>query len=77
VYVHPHRLALGTELLYQRGGGMQNALVSLGGCYKDKNWEASARLGLHAWNVTFLQRSVKDLALVAEIDGSLVQVSVL
>ena len=71
-----HRLALGTELLYQRGGGMQNALLSLGESYRGKSWEAAARLGLHAWHVSFLEKATKDVALVAELDGNLVQVCV-
>ena len=71
-----HRLALGTELLYQRGSGMQNALLSLGGYYRAKTWEATARLGLHAWHVSFLEKASKDVVLMAECDGNLVQVRV-
>ncbi len=54
---------------------MQTALLSLGGSYRGQDWEASARVGLHSWHVTYLQK-LKDLVLVAECDGSLMQVSV-
>ena len=55
---------------------MQNALLSLGGYYRTKTWEATARLGLHAWHVSFLEKASKDVVLMAECDGNLVQVCV-
>ena len=70
-----HSLSLGTELLYQVGGGMQNALLSLGGRYKARDWELAARLGMHAWHITY-HHQLKDLVLMAECDGSLMQVRV-
>ena len=60
--------------MVQRGGGMEAGMLSLGGAYKCEEWEASARLGLHAWHLTYLHK-MKDLALVAECEGSLMQVS--
>ena len=60
--------------MFQRGGGMEVAMLSLGGAYKTETWEASARAGLHAWHLTYLYK-MKDLALVAECDGNLMQVS--
>ena len=69
----PHRLSLGAEVMFQRGGGMEAAMLSLGGAYRCEEWEATARLGLHAWHLTYLHK-MKDLALVAECEGSLMQV---
>ncbi len=68
------RLSLGTELLYQKAGPNQTALLSLGGQYRGSDWEASARVGLHSWQLTYHQR-LKDLVLMAECEGSLMQVS--
>jgi mitochondrial import receptor subunit TOM40 len=48
------KLSLGTELLFQRGGGMEVGLLSLGGMYKATGWEASGKLGMHAWNLSYL-----------------------
>ena len=55
---------------------MQNALLSLGGSYRGTSWEAAARLGLHAWHVSFWEKATKDVSLVAELDGNLVLVRV-
>ena len=52
---------------------MQNALLSLGGRYKAQDWELAARLGLHSWHVAY-HHQLKDLVLMAECDGSLMQV---
>lgn len=69
------RLALGCELLYQRAGdGMQNAVISLGGYYRAQDWEATAKLGLHSMSFTYQQRFRDYLTLVADIEGSLMQV---
>ena len=59
--------------MFQKGGGMEAAMLSLGGAYKCEDWEASTRLGLHAWHLTYLHK-LKDLSLVAECEGSLMQV---
>ena len=69
------RLSLGAELLYQRASGMQTALLSVGGAYKTQHWEAAARLGVHAWYLSY-QHRIKDLTLVADCEGSLMQVRV-
>ena len=53
------RLSLGTELLLQKGGDMEVGLLSVGGAYKSENWEATAKLGMHAWNLTYLHKSSK------------------
>ena len=31
----------------------------MGGAYKAENWEATAKLGMHAWNLTYLHKSSK------------------
>ena len=59
--------------MFQRGGGMEAAMLSVGGAYRCKEWEATARLGLHSWHLTYLHK-MKDLDLVAECDGNLMQV---
>ena len=61
--------------MVQRGGGLEAGMLSLGGAYRCKEWEATARLGLHAWHLTYLHK-LKDLDLVAECEGSLMQVCV-
>ena len=55
----PIRLSLGTELLIQKGGGMEAGLLSLGGGYKTDNWETTAKIGMHAWNLTYIHKSSK------------------
>ena len=52
---------------------MQNALLTLGGWYKAADWEATVRVGLHSWQVTY-QHQLKDLSLIAECNGNLMQV---
>ena len=52
---------------------MEAAMLSVGGAYRCKEWEATARLGLHAWHLTYLHK-LKDLDLVAECEGNLMQV---
>lgn len=68
------RFALGSELVYQMSGGMQGAMVSVGGYYKADMWEASARIGLHSWNVNYYQKLDRNFLLLASLDGSLMQV---
>ncbi len=55
---------------------MQGAMLSLGGYYRAKMWEASARLGFHSWNVNYHQKLDKNFVLMASLDGSLMQVLV-
>lgn len=74
--VRPSRFALGSELVYQRSGGMQGAMISLGGYYKAPMWEASAKLGMHAWSINYHQMLDKSFTLMASLEGSLMQVSV-
>ena len=31
-------------------------LLSVGGAYKSDKWEASAKLGMHAWNLTYYMK---------------------
>ena len=72
----PSRLALGCELVYQRAGSeMQDAMISLGGYYKADTWEATARLGLHSWAIGYQQQFKEQLMLMADLEGSLVQVN--
>ena len=53
------RLALGSELIFQNGGGMEGAMLSLGGRYRAQDWEATARLGIHAWNLSYIHKANK------------------
>lgn len=48
-------------------------MISVGGAYRCKEWEATARLGLHSWHLSYLHK-MKDLDLVAECEGNLMQV---
>lgn len=59
--------------MIQSGAGMHVGMLSLGGAYRCKEWEATARMGLHTWHLTYLHK-MKDLDLVAECEGSLMQV---
>lgn len=54
---------------------MQGAMISMGGYYKADMWEASARLGLHTWNINYHQKLDNNFMLMASLDGSLMQVS--
>lgn len=63
-------------MVYQRAGAeMQDAMISLGGYYKADTWEATARLGLHSWAIGYQQQFKDKLVLMADIEGSLMQVS--
>ncbi|XP_003391395.1 PREDICTED: mitochondrial import receptor subunit TOM40 homolog [Amphimedon queenslandica] len=66
------RLSLGTELLIQKGGGMELGALSVGGTYKTSSWEAAAKVGMQ-WYLSYVQKipNVKELTLVAECEGSL------
>ena len=69
------RLALGCELVYQRAGSeLQDASLSIGGYYRAKTWEATARLGVHSWAVGYQQQFKDNLMLMADLEGSLMQV---
>ena len=71
------RLALGCEFVYQRAGSeMQDALLSLGGYYKRDTWEVTARLGIHSWAIGYQHQFKDKLTLMADLEGSLVQVRV-
>ena len=59
--------------MVQRGAGMEAGMLSVGGAYRCEEWEATARLGLHSWHLSYLHK-LKDLDLVAECEGSLMQV---
>ena len=61
--------------MIQKGAGMEAGMVSVGGAYHCQEWEAAARLGLHSWHLSYLHK-LKDLDLVAECEGSLMQVRV-
>ena len=50
-------------------------MISVGGAYRCKEWEATARLGLHSWHLSYLHK-MKDLDLVAECEGNLMQVHI-
>ena len=71
----PSRLALGCELVYQRAGSdLQDASLSLGGYYRAETWEATARLGVHSWAIGYQQQFKDNLMLMADLEGSLMQV---
>ena len=71
----PSRLALGCELVYQRAGSeLQDASLSLGGYYRADTWEATARLGIHSWAIGYQQQFKDNLMLMADLEGSLMQV---
>ena len=38
---------------------MEAGLLSLGGGYKTDNWETTAKIGMHAWNLTYIHKSSK------------------
>ncbi len=68
------RLSLGTEMVYQKAEGIQGAMLSLGGSYTAPKWEAAARVGLHAWQATYLHKLDSSLTVVADMEGSMMQV---
>ncbi|XP_064407641.1 mitochondrial import receptor subunit TOM40 homolog [Halichondria panicea] len=68
------RLALGSEMLYQRSSdGMQNAVISLGGYYRAPEWEATAKIGLHSVSLGYHQKFKDYFTLVCDLEGSLMQ----
>ena len=77
VYLSSLRLALGCEFVYQRAGSeMQDAMLSVGGYYRTDTWEVTARLGIHSWAIGYQHQFKDKLMLMADLEGSLVQVRV-
>ena len=56
---------------------MQDASLSLGGYYRADTWEATVRLGVHSWAVGYQHQFKDNLMLMADLEGSLMQVSYL
>lgn len=38
---------------------MEGAMLSLGGRYEAEHWETTARVGVHAWNLSYLHKASK------------------
>jgi len=74
LYLSLSRLSLGTELVYQRQDGIQGAMLSVGGRYATDMWEGTARLGIHAWQLTYQHKLDENLIAMAEMDGNIMQV---
>ena len=53
---------------------MQGTMLSVGGRYIGSNWEAAARVGLHAWHVNYQHKLDDSLVALADMEGSLMQV---
>ena len=56
---------------------MQGTMISVGGYYKAAMWEASAKLGIHAWSVNYHQKLDNNFTLMASLEGNLMQVKYL
>lgn len=50
---------------------MEVGLLSLGGVYKATDWEATAKLGMHSWNLSYLHKvqSIKVILVTIERRG--------
>ena len=61
--------------MYQRAGAeLQDASLAVGGYYRADTWEATARLGIHSWAIGYQHKFKDSLMLMADLEGSLMQV---
>ena len=56
---------------------MQGCMLSVGGAYATPKWEAVARLGLHAWNLSYQHKLDDTFVVVTDLEGSIMQVRVI
>lgn len=64
------RLSLGAEFLLQRAQGIEGGVLSLVGRYATPKWEATAKLGQHSWDVSYLHKVNDSLTFVSNLEGS-------
>ena len=54
----------------QRAQGIEGGVVSLVGRYATPKWEATAKLGQHSWDVSYLHKVNDSLTFVSNLEGS-------
>lgn len=64
------KLSLGAEFMLQRSQGIEGGILSLGGRYTTEKWEAAAKVGLLAWDVSYIHKVNNSLTLVSNLEGS-------
>ncbi|EDV28451.1 uncharacterized protein TRIADDRAFT_51380 [Trichoplax adhaerens] len=65
------KLCLGAEYLYQYGGGMEGAVLSLGGRYTGKNWIAAATASGMNVNMTYYHIGNESVRAGVDLDVNL------
>ena len=64
------KLAIGSELLYQRGAARQQAIMALAGRYKTDNWQAALTLGSMGGHASFFRKANENVSVGVEMEAS-------
>lgn len=64
-------ISLGSELLYQRGAGKQQAIVTLAGRYKTKDWSLAGTIGSGGLHTSFYRKANENVQVGVELEASL------
>ena len=59
--------------MLQRSQGIEGSILSLGGRYSTNKWEAAAKIGMLAWDVSYIHKVTDSLTFVSNLEGSLFQ----
>lgn len=65
------RLSLGSELLYQRGAGKQQAIVTFAGKYKTDDWSLAGTIGSGGLHTSFYRKANEHVQVGVELEASL------
>nr|XP_039248025.1 mitochondrial import receptor subunit TOM40 homolog isoform X2 [Styela clava] len=64
-------LSLGSEILYQKGAGKQQAIVTFAGRYQTKDWTLAATLGAGGLHTSFFRKANENVQVGVELEASL------
>uniref|UniRef100_H2YZA0 Mitochondrial import receptor subunit TOM40 homolog n=1 Tax=Ciona savignyi TaxID=51511 RepID=H2YZA0_CIOSA len=65
------KLAIGSELLYQRGAARQQAIVTVAGRYKTDTWQAAGTLAMGGIHASFYRKANENVQVGVELEASL------
>nr|CAB3267165.1 mitochondrial import receptor subunit TOM40 homolog [Phallusia mammillata] len=65
------RISMGSELLYQRGGGRQQAMLTLAGRYQTEDWQLATTLGMAGLHASFFRKANENVQVGVELEASL------
>ncbi|CAK8694276.1 unnamed protein product [Clavelina lepadiformis] len=65
------KLAMGSELLFQRAKHRQQAMITLAGRYQTKDWQLAATLGMAGLHTSFYRKANENVQVGVEMEASL------